>query len=54
MNTASITSGQAKQNICEYDLQYSGWHCPKIWKISVSKEEEDPCRENFPVILENY
>jgi hypothetical protein len=26
---------------------------PKIWQISVSKEEEFPCREDFPVILGN-
>jgi hypothetical protein len=24
---------------------------PKIWQIFVGKEEEVPCRENFPVIL---
>jgi hypothetical protein len=24
---------------------------PKIWQIFVDKEEEDPYRENFPVIL---
>jgi hypothetical protein len=27
---------------------------PKIWQISVGKEEEVLCRENFPVILGNY
>jgi hypothetical protein len=24
---------------------------PKIWQIFIGKEEEVPCRENFPVIL---
>jgi hypothetical protein len=24
---------------------------PKIWQIFVGKEEEVPCRKNFPVIL---
>jgi hypothetical protein len=26
---------------------------PKIWQISVGKEEEVPCRENLPKIPEN-
>jgi hypothetical protein len=28
-----------------------GYTVPKIWQIFVGKEEEVPCRENFPVIL---
>jgi hypothetical protein len=46
------SSPQVAKIICRLRKIYY-YTVPKIWQISVSKEEEVPCRENFPVIFGN-